>query len=130
MNRAWIVGIVVLVVLVAIGVSVANNAYQAGLAQGLSQSAQPGAPPQPGAGPYPYYGPWRYGWFGHGFGFGFLFPLLFLFLIFGLLRGLWFWGRGGPGYWHRGPSAGGGVPPWFEEWHRRAHEGKQDTGTA
>ncbi|HEV8354722.1 MAG TPA: hypothetical protein VGR24_11095 [bacterium] len=128
MNRGWIAGILMMVVLIAIGVAVANNAYQVGLAQGLAQSSQPGAQPQPGMGPY-YYGPWHYGWFGHGFGFfGFLFPLLFFFLIFALLRGLWFWGRGGPGSWHRG--AGAGAPPWFEEWHRRAHEGKQDTGTA
>jgi len=127
-DRRWIAGIVSVLVLVAIGGAIANNAYQAGLAQGLAQSGQPGDQPRPG--PY-YYGPWGYGWVGHGFGFfgGFLFMLFFIFLIFAVLRGLWFWGRGGPGHWHRGPS-GAGAPPWFEEWHRRAHEGKQDTRTA
>lgn len=76
--------------------------------------------------PVPYYqGPWGYG-FGHGFGFfGFLGFLLFLFLIFGFLRAVWFWGRGGPGYWHRGPGAG--APAWFEEWHRRARDDKPGT---
>lgn len=127
MAGRWIVGILFVIVLLAVGAAVVNNAYQAGLAQGLAQSGQPGEQPRPGS--Y-YYGPWGYGWFGHGFGFfGFLFMLFFIFLIFALLRGLWFWGRGGPGHWHRGPS-GGGAPPWFEEWHRRAHEGKQDTRTA
>jgi hypothetical protein len=123
-DRRWIVGILVGLVVIAIGAGIVNNAYQAGLAQGLAQSGQPGEP-QPGMRPY-HYGPWGYGWFGHGFGFfGFL---LFLFLIFAVIRGLFFWGRGGPGSWHRGPGAG--APPWFEEWHRRAHEGKQGTGTA
>jgi hypothetical protein len=120
------VGILFVIVLLAVGAAVVNNVYQAGLAQGLAQSGQPGEQPRPG--PY-YYGPWGYGWVGHGFGFfGFLFMLFFIFLIFAVLRGLWFWGRGGPGHWHRGPGAG--APPWFEEWHRRAHEGKQDTRTA
>lgn len=119
MHRGWIVGLLVLIVVVAVGAAIGNNAYQAGLAQGLAQSASPAEQPRPL--PY-YYGPWGYG---HGFGFfGFFGFLLFLFLIFGLIRALFFWGRGGPGHWHRGP--GGGTPPWFEEWHRRAHEPKPE----
>lgn len=121
MNRGWIVGLLVLIVVIGVGAAIVNNAYQAGLVQGLAQTVPPDQ-----ARPMPYYyGPWGYGW-GHSFGFfGFFGFLLVLFLIFGLIRALFFWGRGGPGYWHRGPS-GTGTPPWFEEWHRRAHEGKPD----
>jgi hypothetical protein len=69
-------------------------------------------------GPYPYYGM-------HPFGFGFgalgcIFPFLFILLFFGLMRGLFFRGRWGHGM-HHGPW-GNGVPPMFEEWHKRAHE--------
>jgi hypothetical protein len=57
--------------------------------------------------------------------FGFLFPLAFLFLAFAALRFLfgrrrWGWRRGWVGHEY-GPG-GTGVPPMFEEWHRRAHE--------
>ena len=51
---------------------------------------------------------------------GCLFPLLFFFLIFIALRGLFWhrhWGRHHD-HWEKG------VPPMFEEWHRRAHEGQ------
>ena len=77
--------------------------------------------------PYYGYGPF-YGHWGFGFGFGFLhllFPLLFFFLIFALLRGL-FWG--GRHRWggHNGDWSGR-VPPMFDEWHRRAHEGQQES---
>jgi hypothetical protein len=56
-------------------------------------------------------------WQPWGFGFGFfpLFPLLFIFFWVFVLRGL-FW-RGG---WRR-HGRYDGVPPAFEEWHRRAH---------
>jgi hypothetical protein len=48
----------------------------------------------------------------------FLFPLLGLFLILALVRGLFWRGSwvGGSGSWKTG------VPPVFEEWHRRAHQ--------
>lgn len=124
MGPRGLVGILLLVVLVA---GAAGLAYNAGVAQGIAQSGQTVAPPGggPGGAPYPYgpyYGPYWHHPFGFGF-FGFLFPLLFIFLFFGLLRGL-FWHSWGGGYRHWGR----GVPPEFEEWHRRAHEGKQ-TGT-
>jgi hypothetical protein len=54
-----------------------------------------------------------------GFGFGFFpfFPLFFILFWAFVLRGM-FW-RGG---W-RGRGCGyDGVPPAFDEWHRRAHE--------
>jgi hypothetical protein len=49
----------------------------------------------------------------------FLFPLGFLFVI--LLVKLVFWGsRGGGGPWRGEPS-----PQWLEEWHRRQHADSQ-----
>jgi hypothetical protein len=121
MGPRGFLGIVLLVVLVA---GAAGLAYNAGVAHGLAQSGQTVAPP--GGGPYPYgpyYGPYMHGPFGFGF-FGLLFPLLFIFLFFGLLRGLFWHSWGGYGHhWGRG------VPPEFEEWHRRVHEGKQQSGT-
>ena len=72
----------------------------------LGSAAAPG-----GAAPMVFYPrPW-------GFGFGF-FPLMILFWIF-VIRGLFWRGRwgGGCGY----GSRYGGVPPAFDEWHRRAH---------
>ncbi len=119
MRVFWIVLLVVAAVAVVAGI--ASNAYQAGLARGQAepgQTAPPQAGPPPGTYPYPYYyGPSWHRPFGFGF-FGFLFPLLFIFLLFGLLRGA-FWGWRGP--WHYGAGRQG-VPPAFEEWHRRAHE--------
>jgi hypothetical protein len=50
--------------------------------------------------------------------FAFLFPLLGLFVIFAVVRGLFWrgWCGGGHGSWKSG------VPPMFEEWHRRTHQ--------
>lgn len=70
---------------------------------------------------------------GYGFGFfpffplfGFLFFVLILFWIFGGRR-RWYGGGwyGGYGPYGQHPH---GVPPAFEEWHRRAH-GEQPTPT-
>ena len=53
-----------------------------------------------------------------GFGFGFfpLFPFLFILFWFFVARGL-FW----RGAWRGRMHGCAGVPPQFEEWHRRAH---------
>jgi hypothetical protein len=107
---------VVVGLLVAIGVGV--MAYNAGVAHGLAQSGPPAAAA------YPYH--WGHPW---GLGFGFFFPVLFGFLLLRLI----FWGGFGYRRWHRhygwygaGPYD---VPPAFEEWHRRAHEGgRHDPG--
>lgn len=124
-GRFLISGLLVLVLLAgAAGVGVI--AYNYGVAQGLMQSGQIVAP-EGGAVPYayPYYGPFFFHRPFFGFGLlGCLFPLLFFFVVFGLLRALfwrgpWGWGRRG-GWGHHGPW-GKGVPPMFEEWHKRAH---------
>jgi hypothetical protein len=91
-------------------------AYDLGLSQGLADRLPP-----PAAYPWAYYRPW---------GLGPIFPLFFLVFWFAALR---FAFRGGP--WRRGWGGyyGGrlnGVPPMFEEWHRRAHEQERSTPPA
>jgi hypothetical protein len=98
--------------------------YSVGVAHGLAQAgsaaaAAAGGGALPGATPvYFYPRPW-------GFGFGFFpfAPLLFILFWVVIVRALFWrgrWGRGyGRGYAYAcGP---GGVPPVFDEWHRRAH---------
>ncbi len=114
-------------VLVAAIAGIAYFAFQAGVAQGSPITIE--APSGESAPmPYPYYG-----WGGpfhrpFGFGFGFFGFLLLLFLFFAALRAFrflfwgsrWGWGHhGGHGPWGRHWE--GGVPPMFEEWHKRAH---------
>jgi hypothetical protein len=88
--------------------------YDLGVAHGLAESAKVSGF---GAGDGPYFGWWR-PW---GFGFFPLFPfliLLWLVLRAFFWRGPWYRRRWyGPG----GDDGRGGVPPAFEEWHRRAH---------
>jgi len=102
-----VLGLVMLAMLAGVGV----YTYNLGVAHGLTVAAPAtsgGAPPV-----VFYPRPW-------GFGFGFFpfFPLVILFWIF-VLRGLFWrgrWGGRGCGYGYYG-----GVPPAFDEWHRRAH---------
>jgi hypothetical protein len=116
--------IVAVLVLVAAIAGIAYFAFQAGVAQGSPITIEaPSGETAPG--PYPYYGygfhrPW-------GFGFGFFGFLILLFLFFLALRAFrfLFWGpRWGWGSHHYGPWGRhweNGVPPMFEEWHKRAH---------
>jgi hypothetical protein len=103
-----------------IALVVGVTAYNLGFSHGVAQQLPAGA-----AGPYPWpYRPW-------GFGFGVFVPVLFFFLLLRVL----FWGgpwrrgwygayAGHYGHYGRGcyPAGAPGVPPMFEEWHRRAHE--------
>ena len=106
-------------------------AYNAGVSQGLVESARvvapavPGAPGAPGAvAPYVYYYPRHWGW---GFGAGPFLVLFWVFLMFALIRRA-FWG---PRWYRRGYGCYGGyydrVPPEFDEWHRRAHGQQEPT---
>ena len=117
-------------------------AYKAGMAQGISQApavataiaqaAEDGQAVPPmvyghGFAPYGY----GYGMHGHGhFGFfplgGICFGIFLLFFFFGFIKMMFFrrmrhgWGHhGGHGPW--GKNWEGGVPPMFNEWHKRAH---------
>jgi hypothetical protein len=103
-----LIALLAIAAIAAVGV----YSYNLGVAHGLVQSGHEFA--APGAGPPFAY--WPHPW---AFGFGFFpfLPLLFIFFLMLLLRGLFWrgpWGRGG-GYCQ------GGVPPAFEEWHRRVH---------
>jgi hypothetical protein len=101
-----------LIALVALGMFavVGVYSYNLGVAHGLAQNGH--ALATPGAGPPFVY--WPHPW---AFGFFPFFPLLFILFFVFILRGLFWRGWGGPrwGHWY------GGVPPAFEEWHRRAH---------
>lgn len=110
MGKRFAFRLLIALVAIAMLAAVGFYGYNLGVARGLAQGGHaitPGAPP-----PYPY---WPHPW---GFGFGFFpfFPLLFIILFWGvILRGLFWRGRWGRGYCY------GGVPPAFEEWHRRVH---------
>jgi hypothetical protein len=104
------------VLLAAMTIGAGLYGYNVGVARGIAQSAalaERGAA-APGAPVVFYPRPW-------GFGFGFfpfapLFFLVFWILIF---RGLlWRGPRWARGY---GYGCAPGVPPAFDEWHRRAH---------
>ena len=114
--------------------------YKAGMAQGISQApavataiseaAENGQAVPPmmygyGYG-YPMYGRHHFGFFPFGAICG---SLLFLFLLFGFMkmiffRGMWHrgWGDHKHGSW--GKDWEGGLPPMFDEWHKRAHDEK------
>jgi len=139
-----IVGALLLIGLATVG---GFMAYRAGVAQGviqapavataISKAAENGqAAPIP---PMMYGRGYGYGYgypmIGHPFGF---FPfgaicgsILFLFLFFGVMRMIFFRGmmhRGWEGHKHGpwGRHWENGVPPMFEEWHKRAHGEKTE----
>jgi hypothetical protein len=132
MNGNTSLRIVAALVLIAAIAGIAYLAFQAGVARGSPITIEaPSGETAPL--PYPYYGygaPFHHP-FGFGYGFGCLGPLLGFLLIFLAFRFL-FWGpRWG---WHHGPWrrgwGEGGVPPMFDEWHKRAHGQSSDTGTS
>jgi hypothetical protein len=117
---ALAVGALLLVAAAAIGV----GAYNAGVAQGIAESGRMIAAPPAAGTPYVYV--WPRPW---GFGYFPFFPVLFLLFFFFLVRGLLWRGHRHGGWRYRYE----GVPPMFEEWHRRAHAARTpnpDHGTA
>jgi len=129
MNEKIGLRIVAALVLIAAIAGIGFFAYQAGVAQGSPITIQaPSGDANGVPAPYPYYGygmPFHHP-YGFGFGFGCFGPLLALFLLFLAFKSfrLMMWGpRWGWGH-HRGPWGRhweNGVPPTFEEWHKRAH---------
>lgn len=120
------------VVLVAAIAGIAFFAFQAGVVKGSPITIDAPAGQTVPVSPYmmhsygygmPFHHP-----FGFGFGcFGLLIPLFIFFLAAKAFRMLlwgprWGWGRMG----HHGPWRHGwgehGVPPMFDEWHKKAHE--------
>ena len=139
-NGSIVLRVIGFLLLAALIIGGGAMVYRAGMAQGISQSpavataivqsAENGQPvPVP---PMMYGRPYGYGYpmYGHH---GFFFPfgaicgsIFFLFLIFGLMKLVFFGGmrhRGWEGHKHGpwGRNWGNGVPPMFEEWHKRAH---------
>jgi hypothetical protein len=121
--------VVVALVLVAAIVGIGVYGYNLGMTQGLAQKVPL---PVGESVPVPYL---HYGlpFFGFGFGpFACLIPLFLMFLVFASLRAL-FWH--GPMGWRHMHSRRWGwhdendkdVPPFFAEWHRRAHTEPEGT---
>jgi hypothetical protein len=120
MDRRFGLRFAIAALAIALIAGIGYYSYNMGVAQGIAESGRVATAPGAAGSPVVVYWPrpWGFGFFP----FFPIFPLLFLFLFFFLLRGLFWrgaWGRGcwGPGY-HRYRD---GVPPAFEEWHRRAH---------
>jgi hypothetical protein len=128
MRILWRVLIVLVLIAAILGIGV--YAYNLGITRGLAQNVQV---PAGQAVPMPYL---HYGYPVFGFGFGLLgclIPLFLLFLIFGSLRALFWHGPMGWRHMHRrhwGWRDENGkdrdVPPFFDEWHRRAHGEQED----
>jgi hypothetical protein len=110
-NRSLIRVLAIVALVIASAAAIGIGAYNAGVAQGIAESGRAIAA-SPAGTPYVYL--WPRPW---GFGFFPIFPIFFVIFLFFVVRGL---------LW-RGPWRGGwgcrydGVPPAFDEWHRRAH---------
>ena len=116
-------------VLIAAIAGIAFFAFQAGIAKGSPVTIEAPAGQTAPVAPYPYgygYGMRFYHPFGFGFGcFGILIPL-FLFFVAARAFRMLFWGpRWGYMGHHHGPWRRDwgerGVPPMFDEWHKRSH---------
>jgi hypothetical protein len=117
-------------VLIAAIAGIAFFAFRAGVANGSPVTIEAPAGQTAPVAPYPYgygYGMRFYHPFGFGLGcFGILIPLFLFFLAMKAFRIMawgprWGWGRMG----HHGPWRHDwgerGVPPMFDEWHKKAH---------
>jgi hypothetical protein len=119
MRNRFALGVMMAVLLGLSFVMIGGYGYNLGVVHGLAASgrvaAAPGIAPIVTAWPHP----WAFGWFP-------IFPLFFIFALLFIVRGLYWRGAWGCGY-HYGDGSPG-VPPAFDEWHRRAHE-QQGPGT-
>jgi hypothetical protein len=116
--------------LLAVIAAIGFFAFRAGVAQGSPVTLQAPSGDTPPV-PYPY--PYHYGYFfpfhwGFGFGcFGLLIPLFLIFLAMRAFH-LMIWGPRRWAHLHGHGPWGAGVPPMFDEWHKRAH-GETDQGS-
>ena len=115
MNYRFIRALVVALLFVAAFGAVGSYTYHLGVVNGMAESGRLAVPNGT-----PVVAIWPRPW---GFGFGFfpIFPLLFFLFFWVLVARALFW----RGRWHRGYGnrwETRGVPPMFEEWHRRMHE--------
>jgi len=117
-NRSLLRALAIAALVIAGATAIGIGAYNAGVAEGIAEGGRAIAA-LPAGTPYVYI--WPRPW---GFGFFPIFPIFFLLFFLFVVRGL---------VW-RGPWRAGwgcrydGVPPAFDEWHRRAH-GEQPTST-
>jgi len=113
--RGVAIGVLIMAAAAAIGI----GAYNAGVAQGIAESGRLIAAPPAGT-PYVFVAPRPW-----GFGFFPFFPILVLLLFLFVVRGMvWRLRR------ERWRFRHDGVPPAFEEWHRRAHAAPPSPGPA
>jgi hypothetical protein len=116
-------------VLIAAVVGVGAYAYSLGITQGLAQKVPVTTG---GTAPVPYFYP-MHPFFGFGWGpLGCLVPFFLLCLIFGSVRALFWHGPMGwrhhmmhRSHWGRDENDKD-FPPFFAEWHRRAHGEPED----
>ena len=111
MDRRFRIVAMVSAVLVAAFVGVLP--YNAGVAHGIAISPALANAPVPPLPPYWAYRPW--GW---GVGWG---PVFFLLFVWFVMFRIFAWSGVRRRGWYRGGPYD--VPPQFDEWHRRAHEG-------
>ena len=116
-NRSPVRALAIAALVIAAAAAIGVGAYNAGVAQGIAETGRAIAAPPAGT-PYVYV--WPRPW---GFGFFPIFPIFFLLFLFFVLRAVMWRGP-----WRGGWGCGYGVPPAFDEWHRRAH-GEQPTST-
>ena len=126
--------VVLALLAVALLVGIGAGVYNAGVSEGLAESARLAAAsgdPVPPA--YAYgHGPYWHGPFHGGFGFfGIIFWILGILLVIGLVRAAFGWGR-----WRGGPGGPGGPNGWgrgrerMEELHRELHRRDRPEGEA
>ena len=115
MNYRFVRALLVAVLLIAAIAAVGFYTYNLGVAHGVAETGRLVVPGGPNGMPIVAFWPrpWGYGFFP-------FFPLLFILFWVFVLRAL-FW----RGHWRRSYGGWGGVPPAFEEWHRRMHEQQQ-----
>ncbi len=111
-DRSPFRALVVLLLALAGAAAIGLAAYNAGVQHGFVEASRSVAlPPEGTPHVHAWPGPWHGGYFP-------VFPLIVAFLlVLFVLRG--FAWRGGRGC---GPRRFDGVPPAFDEWHRRAHD--------
>jgi len=115
MNYRLLRTLVLTLLLIASFAALGSYIYNLGIAHGIAASGRLAGPN--GA---PLVAVWPRPW---GFGFGFFpfFPAVFFILFWIFAARTLFW----RGHWRRSYGGWGGVPPAFEEWHRRMHEQQQ-----
>ncbi len=114
----WLGGLFAIALLAMAGVYIYNLGVAHGLAEGSAATGVGGSAPFIG-----WWRPWGFGFFPF---FPFLFVVFWFFVLRGLVwRGPWY-GRRWYGRWSDGRD---GVPPAFEEWHRRVHDRHEGPAT-